>query len=137
MVLEQRSGRRWLLRIALLAVIAAAMWRSALSEALLLGLGVWYALSAPGAYYWIALATVPLVRVRVLPISILALWAALQGVELLFPDPTHMTFRFALMSWGLLVILVGWALLIFRESGARWQGDDDDATRVRRAAERV
>ncbi len=91
----------------LLALVAAAAWRAPREEAIVLGVTAVFALLVLSCYYWVVLAIVALRRGLVAPLGLLGLNAMLCLTDLL-QAPTEITY--ALMSWGVLAILLAWLL---------------------------
>ena len=104
-LMRSRHVASMAIKIALLALLAAACWRASALGAVALGVFAIFVLVAPSSYYWVMLVLVPL-RPRVgVAAGVLALSAAMYGVELLTED---FAVRYTLFSAGLLALLAVW-----------------------------
>jgi len=106
------NGERWpiraLLAAAMLALFALAVRRATPAQASALGVAAIWALTPAGAYYWILLAVAPLAGDCLLACGVLLLAAALYAHQALHSAVEWNAFRYALLSWGIGLVLVAW-----------------------------
>jgi hypothetical protein len=91
-----------------LGLFALAVRRATPVQACALGVAAIWALTPAGAYYWILLAAAPLAGGWLAPCGALLLAAALYAHQALHPTVEWNAFRYALLSWGIGLVLVVW-----------------------------
>lgn len=108
---RDRRGLTLALQLAIVPLLAAALWRAKPSEGALLGLVALYAFTSSGTYYWVALCATPLARAPRSALGVLALSAALYTLQALaYPDYETTHLRYAAFSLALGVLLLVWTL---------------------------
>jgi len=94
-------------KVALLLLLAAAMWRSSPVRGAVLGMAANFVLTPLGCYYWAMLLALPLAGATGPAQAVVALSVGLHAVHLAYADPY---LRFALLSTGLAILLLLWIL---------------------------
>jgi hypothetical protein len=120
---EERRVLIWLLAALLLLPTAAAAWRAAPHEALILGIVPVFALLSITCYYWVMLVALALWRTRGPAMGVLALNAALFGLHYRRADELASGLSLAVVggatSLGLLVLFLAWVLPAWAATFAR------------------
>jgi len=111
---EERRPLIWLLAALLLLPTAAAAWRAAPHEALILGMVPIFALLDITWYYWVMLVAAALWRSRGPALGVLALNGVLFGLHYWWADELAAGLSHAVMggvmSLGLLILFLAWVL---------------------------
>jgi hypothetical protein len=105
---RERLPLRAALTAGLLLLFALAVRRATPAEACVLGIAAIWSLTPAGAYYWILLAVAPLARGWLASFGVLLLAAALYAHQALLPSVEWNAFRYALLSWGIGLVLIAW-----------------------------
>ena len=117
-LIAERLWLRGLLAAGLCGLALRAMLRVARDQSVVVGAVLVFALSSPTAYYWILLMLVPLVSGRRGTLVLVGGFTALYALSLAFPGYAYVSFRFALMSWGLMFAAIAWTLALGRRETA-------------------
>jgi hypothetical protein len=111
---QERRALVWLLAALLLLPTAAAAWRAAPHEALILGMVPIFALLDITWYYWVMLVALALWRSRGPALGVLVLNGVLFGLHYCWADELAGGLSYAVMggvmSLGLLILFLGWVL---------------------------
>jgi hypothetical protein len=114
---RDRRGLTLLLQLAMVPLLAAALWRAEPREGALLGLVALYAFTSSGTYYWVALCATPLARAPGSALAALAMSGPLYTLQTLaYPDDATTHLRYAAFSLALGPLLLLWTL----SDAARW-----------------
>ena len=115
-------------QLGFIALFCLAAWRASLFESSVLSLGLVFALTPVGSYYWIILLALPLLPGRIAPLAPILLAVLVYGHEVYSGAlPTEKLRLFAL-SWGLALFFTIWlgrravqVIFVTEQGDRRWR----------------
>ena len=99
------------LKLAALALLGAALWRTSPVEGAVLGMVALFVISGAESYYWIMLCTAPLGRAPPAVLATLALGPPLYAIAIfVYPEFAYIHLRYVCTSIGLTGLFLLWTV---------------------------